>query len=201
MACFRRRHIPRAIDWRASYRLDSVPHAVQHNQTSRLGSCGGAVGGRQTTHNHPAGTQHDESRREPDAPRTRAWKVTGIDLSKKAHRPLGRDLDNRGAGSLQIRTVVEIAHQDVPRVKVAFCVLDSRHTIWVDITIGRNRGRHDRNSQIVAGSGRVVVGLGTISNQSENRQHSGSTTPYASSHADTLLSVNDYYLVIVIGQI
>ena len=108
-----RSHIPRAVEERAIKGFPNIPTGIQHQQASGLCGSRSTVGSRQAAHDDPSAAQHRQGRGQSDTTGARTGQSASVDLSEQAAAAVWSDLQDGGSGALQIRTVVEIADQDI----------------------------------------------------------------------------------------
>src|SRR6202044_3331641 len=134
------RHIPRAVDPVSGECLDHGAIAVENEQPSTLGGSRGSIGGWQAAHDDPSGLEDDQRGGQADSAWAAARQRRGTDLGKLADGSARRNLHNRGASSLQVCAVVEIADEKVScRERSNSCRYDKK-PVWIHIAIAWNCG-------------------------------------------------------------
>src|ERR1039457_431842 len=103
----------------ACYRLPDRAAGTEHDEAAGLGRRGGPVLRGQAAHDDPAGAQRDEPGGQPDAARAPSSHLGGPDVREQGTVTAGGNLDDRGAGALQVSLVVEVADQHVTAMQPA----------------------------------------------------------------------------------
>jgi hypothetical protein len=134
---------------RAVERFDRNACAIEHDQASRLCRCRHAVRSGQAADDHPARPQESEHRREPRATGTRSRQSRRINLREDAERSIRSEVHDRGARSLQILAVIEIADKNMARGKIPDGLCNANDSVWIHIAVRWHCGAYERYFLVV----------------------------------------------------
>jgi hypothetical protein len=130
-----------------------------------------AIGARRAADDHPAGLEHGHGRAQADAAGTlrKLLRQAGEQC-----RLLGGGgvIDDRAAGALQVRHIVEIGHQHVALLDLAGRDRRDDHGIGVEVTIVRHR-RGPGDMSVNGFEETLIRGLGAWSQQQRRRDQRG----------------------------